>query len=215
MKKNLVEVKRNPTRYQKIIGVDTSSQSIAWSYIYRGRLVKTGKIDMSKAVGFNAKMRVFDKAWEKILDEIKPDRVWVEKSIFVRNPATARILSYVVGSVMMFTGYCGYEVDDVEPSTWKAFCGYTNLSSKFVVEAKKKLGPTEGKKFCERLRKSQTRRIIEHNYPKWVIPDDHDIADSVGIALWGYNLLVKEVNLEKSKDISIDQKELARLGLKL
>lgn len=216
MRKSLVSFSRDPEKYKRVMGVDSSSQGIAWAIIENEELIASGKIDLSKMKEFTHKMSFFTSEWETILEEYQPNYVYVEKSIFVKNPATARLLSYVVGSILTFTTYRGVEIDDVEPATWKAWLGYKNLSSKFVKEAKEALGATEGKKFCDKLRKSQTQRVIRHNYPSWEWEyDDHDISDAVGIALWAVNHVSHDVELEISKDISLNREELDRLGLKL
>jgi Holliday junction resolvasome RuvABC endonuclease subunit len=209
---------RNPN-LGTIIGVDSSSLGIAWTALYRGKLSAQGKIDLSKIRNMQDKMVMLYEEWKHILGELRPDHIFIEKSIFVKNPATARTLSYIVGSIMVISAGEGYSITDVEPATWKAFLGYKNLSSKFVSEAKKKLGTTEGSKLCDGMRKSQTWRVIQHNFPDQtqdtLAEHDHDIADSWGIALYGHDLLVEELHLEKSKEVTLDLERLGTLGLAL
>jgi Holliday junction resolvasome RuvABC endonuclease subunit len=211
---------RDANRYTKILGVDTSTQGIAWTQLYKGHASGLGKIEL-KQKDIIDKLAFHYSEWAYMLDELKPSHVFIEKSIFVKNPDTARKLSFVVGTIAAITKGKGYEVTLVEPGTWKAFLGYTNLSSKFVQQAKAELGNTEGKKFCDRLRKSQTWRVIKHNFPDQVDEfenigeTDNDIADAWGIALYGYNLLAEELQLEKGKEISLDVPLMATLGLAL
>lgn len=204
---------------QTVIGLDTSSTGVAWTCLEDGNLKAQGKIKLDKIKTINHKLAVVYHEWPLLLEELNPDYLFIEKSIFVKNPATARILSYVVGSIICISEGEGYPITDVEPAVWKSFMGYTNLSSKFVSQAKEKLGPTEGKKLCDRLRKSQTWRVIQHNYPQQaegsLAEGDHDIADSWGIALYGYDKMGAKLNLEKSKQVAIDQEELRKMGLAL
>lgn len=212
---------REPDKYHRIMGVDTSSTGIAWTCTLDGDdVIDLGKIDLSNIRSMGDKLNEIYIEWAKVLHDLKPDHTFVEKSIFVKNPATARTLSYIVGSVMCVTVGNGYEATDVEPATWKAFMGYHNLSRQFVADAANALGQKEGKKFCERLRKSQTWRVIKHNYPSQVeefrIADtDHDISDSWGISLYGYHTLGKELYLNKGKEISLDLEKMNELGLEL
>jgi Holliday junction resolvasome RuvABC endonuclease subunit len=211
-------VDRDPD-VRRVIGVDSSSTGIAWTLLEDGLLVDQDKIRLDKLKTVDAKLACIYTEFGALVEEIKPDYIFIEKSIFVRNPATARLLSYVVGSLIAVSAGKGFKVHDVEPSTWKAFFGYRNLSSKFVQQVKNVLGNKDGKKFCDEMRKSQTWNVIKHNYDEWAYcsraATDHDIADSWGVALWGYSTYGTEVHLDKSSSVSIDQAELARLGLSL
>lgn len=209
---------RQPEKYRRILGIDSSSTGIAWTLVVDNNLIDQGKIRLDKIK--NVPDKLAEIYWEllTVLHLHEPDHIFVEKSIFVRNPATARLLSYVVGTVIATCSAHKYEVTDVEPATWKAYFKYKNLSSKFVQEAKKALGDTEGKKFCDKLRKSQTKRVLLHNYPDavdTVIESDHDIADAFGLAVYGYDKLNKALELEISDSIRLDLVELDRLGLRL
>jgi Holliday junction resolvasome RuvABC endonuclease subunit len=213
-----IKPERNPDKYCTIIGVDTSSTGIAWTALYKDEMMGQGKIELKQKDIVDKLAHVYGE-WAYLLGELKPDYVMVEKSIFVKNPATARTLSYVVGTILAITKGNGYECDAVEPASWKSFMGYHNLSSKFVQQAKEKLGNTEGKKFCDRLRKSQTWRVIQHNYPNEatdsLAENDHDIADSWGIALYTSDLIRQPITLEKSREVSLDLAEMTRIGLAL
>lgn len=213
------EVTRNPEKYRTIIGVDSASTGIAWTYLFDGHMAGQGKIGLTKHKDMQSKLIEIYKEWRHILDEVKPDHIFIEKSIFVVSPGTARTLSYIVGALMIVALGEGYEVTDVEPATWKSFLGYKNLRKGFVADATASLGRIEGKKFCDKLRKSQTWRVIKYNYPDEVVDSiaqsDNDISDSWGIALYGYDKLAKELALDKSKEVTLDLEELSSLGLSL
>jgi hypothetical protein len=216
--KSLVKPERQPDKYRRILGIDSSSTGIAWSLVVDNQLIACDKIRLDKIKDVDKKLSVT--YWEllAVLRRHQPDHVFVEKSIFVKNPATARLLSYVVGTVIATCSAHDFEVTDVEPATWKAFFKYKNISTKFVREAKAALGDTEGKKLCDRLRKSQTMRVLVHNYPEakgTVIETDHDIADSLGLSVFGYDKLNSVLALEISDSIRLDLDELARIGLSL
>lgn len=214
-----VQLERDPVKYSTIMGVDSSSLGVAWVVIRDGVMIGQGKINLQKIKGMNDKLKVIHQEWVHLLLSYRPDHIFIERSIFVANPGTARTLSYIVGAIMCLSLGEGYECTDVEPASWKSFLGYKNLSGKFVASAKEAIGRIEGKKYCDRLRKSQTWRVIQHNYGDQTegteAEHDHDIADSWGIALYGYNLIGQELQLEKSKDVTLDLAELDRLGLTL
>lgn len=196
-----------------MMGIDSSSVGIAWA-IREGDSLITGKINTQKIKELPDKIAHGCKELSALIEEHKPDFIWVEKSIYVKNPATVRTLSYIVGGIMATAGLHNTAVGDVDPATWKAFFGYRNLKREYVASVKKILGNTDGKKFCEELRKSQTRSVLINHFPDWDIPlDDHDISDAVGIVVWGWNQLVEEEEIEKSDHVRYDLVHLANLGI--
>jgi hypothetical protein len=201
-----------------ILGVDSSSTGIAWTLLENGTMTEQGKIVLSEKT-INQKLKKIELHWRQLVQMYSPDAVYLEQSIFVKSPGTFRTLSFVVGSLMCITESVGVPVILVEPATWKAFYKYKNLSRVFVDTAKKKIGISEANKLCDRLRKSQTWRVVQHNFPDEAIGSkaetDHDIADSWAIGLYGYSQECGPIALEISDSIRIDQEELARLGLKL
>jgi hypothetical protein len=202
-----------------ILGVDSSSTGIAWTVLEDGYLKSQGKIRLEKVKGLEHKLAVVYEEWQEILAQYKPDVVYIEQSIYVKSPGTFRTLSCVVGSLICIAAGEGYRTQVVEPSTWKAYFKYKNLSRVFVDTAKKKLGIAEANKLCERLRKSQTWRVIAHNYPNEaegsLAASDHDLADSWGIALYAYVQETGPIQLEITDSIRLDLEELDKLGLKL
>jgi hypothetical protein len=87
------------------------------------------------------------------------------------------------------------------------------MSKAMVASATEKLGKTEAKKFCDRMRKVQTSRVLQFCYPGWDLEwDDHDIVDSCGIALWGVNQVSVEIHLDAPRAELVTEDELAILG---
>jgi len=201
-----------------ILGVDSSSTGIAWTLLENGTMTEQGKIVLDSRT-INEKLKKLELHWRQLVQMYSPDAVYLEQSIFVKSPGTFRTLSFVVGSLMCITESVGVPVVLVEPATWKAFYKYKNLSRVFVDTAKKKIGISEANKLCDRLRKSQTWRVVRHNFPDEAIGSkadtDHDIADSWAIGLYGYSQESGGVKLEISDDIKFDLDELDKLGLRM
>lgn len=203
---------RNPDQYQKIMGVDSSTLGVAYTQFEAGRPGQAGMIKLSQIKDMQDKLGELSRCFLTLLDSLRPDHIFVEMPIFVKNPDTARKLSFVVGAIMTIAAQEGYKVTLVEPATWKAYIGYHNITRKFTTEATQKLGKTEAKKLCDGLRKSQTQRILTHRWPEFDASDDN-IADSCAIAAYGVNLLSTQMLFEKNKEIAFDLKDLASKGL--
>lgn len=210
--------KRDPGKYKKVMGIDSSTQGVAWTTmrLYKDKVepIEWDFMSLKDIKEMDDKLELMSYEFENILQEQIPDHIFIEMPIFVKNPATARKLSFIVAGLVLTAKRQGFSVTLVEISTWKSFIGYTNLNRGFQTEAKRKLGKTEGAKLCDRLRKSQTQRIIKHRWPEFDVEDDN-IADSCAIAAYGINELVTELQFEKNKEVALDLKELARLGLEL
>ena len=200
-----------------IMGVDSSTTGVAWTLIKivdgSPVPVEWGKIKLDGKKEMMDKMGLVAEHFTPLVYHHQPDHIFIEKSIFVKNPDTARKLSFVVGALMVIAAQQDKPVTLVEPASWKAFTKYRNLTRKMVDSAVSKLGKTEGKKFCDKLRKVQTSRVLQHCYPSWTIDySDHDIVDSCGIALYGVNQLSMEINLEIPPFGLLSQEELDIVG---
>lgn len=198
--------------YKRILGIDSSTTGVAWTLVSSGKPLKWGKINLTKYKGMEDRLRVIGEEYPKLLKELKPDYVYVEQTIYMRNVATMRVLSYIVGALMCATSQAGIGITDISPMTAKSFYGYLTLSRKFTAAAARKLGKLPGKKLCEGLRKSQIQRVNTHNFPKFDA-SDHDISDSCSIAMYGYSQKVKPVTIKTGREILLDVAELKRLGL--
>lgn len=210
--RSLSNPQREPDRYRTIMGIDSSSLGVAWTLVDMDGPVASGKIKLDKIKEIGDKLLEISEHLPQLLKSLAPDHIFIEMPIFVKNPATARLLSFVVGAIITIAVQENISFTLIEPTVWKSFLGVTNLSSKFQAEVKSKLGKTEGTKLCNRLRKSQTQRIIKYKYPEFDI-EDNDISDSCAIALYGLNKLSIELLFPKNKEIAFDLQELSALDL--
>lgn len=190
-----------------VMGIDSSTGGIAWTVVREGVPESYGKINTTRIKEIADKLAFGTDHFKDILAIYDPKIVVVEKSIYVQNRATFRSLSYIVGAVMATAKIEGCMVYDVEPMTWKSLYGYTAITKKMELLARRTIEdkPT-ATKVCDALRKEQTMRIIKHNYPSWSPDDDYDIWDSSGIALWGWHTYVEKLQLQVSKEIAFGDK---------
>lgn len=207
-----VDLKNPKQKYKRILGIDSSTTGIAWTLVYSGKPQKWGKIDLTKIKSMEARLAHIGQEYPKLLAELKPDYIYVEQTIYMRSVSTMRVLSYIVGALMCMSTQAGIGITDIAPMTAKSFYDYSTLSRKFTAAASKKLGPKEGKKFCEALRKSQVQRVNEFNFKNFDA-SDHDISDSCSIAIYGYDQKVAKVKLQKDRTVRLDLERLDSLGL--
>jgi len=190
-----------------VMGIDSSTGGIAWTVVQHGSPYAMGKINTTKLKDITDKLAFGIDHFKDLLQLYKPDIVVVEKSIYVNNRATFRTLSYIVGAIMATAKLeVGADVYDVEPMAWKSLYGYTTMTKKMELLARRTLERTAAAKVCEALKKEQTMRVIKHNFGLWKPEEDTDIWDSTGIALWGWHNYVQRLELQVSKEIAFGDK---------
>lgn len=179
--KNLVShlgVKVDRTR---VLGIDPSTNSIAFTLVENEKPVIWGKVIFYRKASLPEKMNMMHHVIDVILEKTgEPTYVVVEQMISVQNPQTTRVLSYMAGAIMLEFAIRHIDIADCPPMTWKNYHGYKRVT--------KAMGLS--KKEADRLRKSQIQDAIELVYPYFNV-NDNDIADSCGIALWGAEISLK------------------------
>jgi Holliday junction resolvasome RuvABC endonuclease subunit len=200
--------------YNTVMGIDSNSRNLAYTVVEKGLPQSWGKIEFSNTNNIIDKMQSMVEPVGHLLDLYNPDCVIIEKSIYVKSMSTVRTMSYFVGGLLMLMAVYDQKcVVEVEPMAWKSFIGYYPINKNMSKSLRSVLGNHRGNKAIEHLRKSQTARVLWHNFP-YFSTNDWDIADSCGIALWGWNELVAPVTLEKSKEIILDTDYLNKIGVK-
>jgi Holliday junction resolvasome RuvABC endonuclease subunit len=94
------------TKAHRVLGIDASTNSIAFCLMEDNVPIKWGKIDLS---GSDIYEKIYDAKvrMHAMLDELKSDYIVVEGAVLVRSPDAVIKLSYVYGVViaeLMSTG---------------------------------------------------------------------------------------------------------------
>lgn len=172
-------------RYHRVLGIDPSTRGIACSLIVDGKITATMKINLGDGDIYH-KIAKARKYFSPVLEMYKPEVVIVEQTVYIQNPETTRKLSYIVGILMGEAIHRDIYLEDVPPATWKSFIGARAIRKNEKESIIQELGLTEGRKEIQRRRKSQVQDILNERFSQFDWSDD-DVADSAGIALWGYS----------------------------
>lgn len=170
----------------RVLGIDPSSNSIAWTLIEGGRPVLWGKMIFYRKSNIYDKFRMLSRMMEEIIEATDPTYACVEQMISVQNPQTTRVLSYIAGAVGYELANRGIPMEDVPPMVWKSYHGYQRILKAMNIP----------KKEADILRKSQISDKIAVVYPYFKY-SDYDVSDSCAIALWGANISLKEIQIER------------------
>ena len=158
---------------KKILGIDADSKKIALVC-----LRENGDRDSHMSLISDKKadnvQRLVDliSLFEKWVEIIKPDKVYIEESIFIQNYLTSRSISEVIGNIKLVLAKAKIDFKMVPVTTWKKNAvGKGNAS------------------------KEEVKQFIVKKYPDFG-EESQDICDATAIALFG----VKEESKDKLMD---------------
>jgi Holliday junction resolvasome RuvABC endonuclease subunit len=170
---------------QKIIAVDASTNSLAFSVFDSGKLVMYGKIRFN---GTDALYKAGDACKKAIpfFKTITADAIILESAIYSNSPKTAMQLSLVQGAIIAGAQVAGIRVvKTVAPMAWQNYVG-TKLLSATEKQAIVKKNPGKSNSWYKgkerEFRKQKTMNYVNKRYGIKV--DDDDVADAIGIGTY-------------------------------
>jgi Holliday junction resolvasome RuvABC endonuclease subunit len=180
-----------------ILGIDASTNSMAFSIFVEGELKKFGKIN------FHGR-HVYEKAGDackKIIPFLKDfniDAVVIESAIYTNSQKTAINLAIVQGAIIGSVQMSGNRtVVSCSPVSWQNWIGNGRLTKAEKEELKVKYGKDKSYSFYKgkerELRKTRTIRKINIEFDLNV--DDDDVADAIAIGWYStknWNKLVDQ-----------------------
>ena len=179
------------TKASRVLGIDASTNSIAFCLLENNIPIKWGKInlngnDIYEKI-YDAKCKVF-----AMLDELKSDYIAVEGAILVKSADAVIKLSYVYGVVISELMSTGATVITVPPSAWQAHIGNKNPTKEEKATIRLKNPGYAESWYKTQLRNMRKQRTVEYFNKKYKLElDDFDVADSFGIAYYANEVLTK------------------------
>jgi Holliday junction resolvasome RuvABC endonuclease subunit len=179
------------TKAGRVLGIDASTNSVAFCLMEDSKPVKWGKIEL---VGSDIYQKIYDAKIKvhAMLDELKSDYIAIEGAVLVRSPDAVIKLSYVYGVVISELMSTGSDVIAISPTSWQAYIGNKNPTK--AEKEKIRLdhpGYADSwyKNQIRNMRKQRTADFFNRKYNLNVV--DFDVADSFGIAYYAYESLTK------------------------
>lgn len=179
------------TKASRVLGIDASTNSIAFCLMENDVPLKWGKINLSgndifeKIYDAKVKMHV-------MLDELQADYIAVEGAVLVRSPDAVIKLSYVYGVVIAELMSTGAKVITISPTSWQAYIGNKNPTKEEksgIRLANPGYAESWYKNQLRNMRKQRTADYFNRKYNLSV--SDFDVADSFGIAHYANKELTK------------------------
>lgn len=176
----------NDPKPPTIMGIDASTNSLAFSVFKDQELVSYGKINFKgstpydKVVDAAKKVRGFIDLYPEV------EAIVIEHTVFMNSPKTAADLALVQGGLL---GAAGVPlIRSVAPITWQNYIGNKKPSKEELFKIKSENpGKSDSwiKTHVRELRKQKTMKLIDIIYDR--IVTDNDVADAIGIGHYAVN----------------------------
>jgi Holliday junction resolvasome RuvABC endonuclease subunit len=179
------------TKANRVLGIDASTNSVAFCLMENDKPLKWGKIDF---VGADIYEKIYDAKVKMhvMLDELKSDYIAVEGAVLVRSPDAVIKLSYVYGVVIAELMSTGAKVITISPSAWQAYIGNKN-PTKDEKSAIRLANPGYADSWYKnQLRNMRKQRTVDYFNSKYGLSlKDFDVADAFGIAHYANKVLTE------------------------
>lgn len=170
---------------RRVLGIDTSTNALAFCVITDGKPEAWGKIDL-KGPDIYARVLEANKKASAILTLWDIDYVVVEKAIMGASPDGSLKIAMIVGSTLAAILKDKTKVITVAPVSWQSFIG-NKLLTKAEKQAIADLYPGRSVSYHKtKQREFRKQRTIDWVQNEYGIPiTDNDVSDAIGIAYWG------------------------------
>lgn len=176
---------------KKVLGIDASTNSIAYCLFWNRKPIKWGKILLNGATIYD---RILD-AKVKVMalqTVFKADYVAIESAVFVKSPSVAIKLAYVFGTILAELQYMGAKVVDTAPLTWQNYIGNGPLKKAEKDALKKEFPGKSPTWYSNKGRQLRKQRTMDFFNNKWDMQlDDDDVGDACGLAYHAYHELTR------------------------
>jgi len=179
------------TKANRVLGIDASTNSVAFCLMENDKPIKWGKIDLTGSDIYekihDAKVKV-----HAMLGELKSDYIVVEGAVFVKSPDAVIKLSYVYGVVIAELMSSGASVITISPTSWQSYIGNKN-PTKFEKDKLRLENPGHADSWYKaKMREIRKQRTVDYFNSKYDLSlDDFDVADAFGIAHYSNTVLTE------------------------
>ena len=179
------------TQANRVLGIDASTNSIAFCLMENDVPLKWGKINLT---GNDIYEKIYDakRKMGVMLDELKSDYIVVEGAILVRSPDAVIKLSYVYGVVIAELMSTGAKVITISPTAWQAYIGNKNPTKDEKSAIRLKNPGYADSWYKTQIRNMRKERTVDYFNNKYRLSlEDFDVADSFGIAHYANKVLTE------------------------
>lgn len=172
------------TKASRVMGVDCSTNSLAFAIFDDGKPLVCGEIFFEGASVFERLADAKRKTRALVqLGVFKADYIGIESAIMVRNVQTAIDLAYVYGAIMGELMEGSPVVEKIAPISWQAGIGNPNLTPKEKTALRDDYPGKSKTWYQNKGREIRKQKTLDYAKTLFVVPGDSDnVGDAVGIA---------------------------------
>lgn len=179
---------RKKKSYERILGVDASTNSIAFCIIEDGKALKWGQVDFE---GNSVYERILDAKKKvralKTIGMFDIDILALEAAVVVRSTATGLKMAYVFGAIISEIIDEQIDIIEVHPIEWQSFIGNKNFTKAQKEDVRKQNPGRSDNWIKSKIREMRKRKTIEFVKTLGVDTDNDNVADAAGIAWFVYS----------------------------
>lgn len=183
---SLAELKK---KHQKVLGVDASTNTIAFCLMEGKTPIKWGEITFT---GSNVYDRILDakrkiKAFKAELDY---DFLAIEAAVMVRSANTGLKMAYVFGAIMGELLHDGVDVKEVAPITWQSYIGNKNFTNAQKAQVREEFPGKSDNWYKAKIREKRKQKTMDFVKDIGVATVNDNVGDAAGIAWYAVNELI-------------------------
>jgi Holliday junction resolvasome RuvABC endonuclease subunit len=170
----------------KILGIDSSTNSIAFCLMENKTPIKWGEIIFH---GSSVYERLLDakKKVKALKDQLNYDIICIEAAVSVKSVATGLKMAYMFGAIMGELMADDIQVLEVHPLKWQGFIGNQNFTKVEKESVKKEFPGKTDSWYKNKVREMRKQKTINFASTLGVNTDNNNVTDAVGIAWWASN----------------------------
>jgi Holliday junction resolvasome RuvABC endonuclease subunit len=173
-----------------VLGIDASTNSIAYCIFDNGSVIEYGEINFT---GTSIYDRILDAKYKTkaIKERFNADFVIIEAAVMVRSAQTGLKMAYVFGTIMGELLDNGAKVVEVHPITWQSYIGNKNFTTAEKAQVKKDNPGRSDNWIKGKIREMRKQKTLDFVRELGVKTDSDNVADAAGIAWYAVKNLVK------------------------
>lgn len=177
----------------RVIGIDCSTQSLAYAIFEGGKPVLCGEMFFTGADVYE-RLNDARRKTQALVDSgtLVGDYIGMEAAIAGKSNAVTIKLSYVYGAVLAVLMQNKMRVETVYPITWQTYIGNPNLKADEKAKLREDSPGRKDSWYQNEGRKLRKARTLAFARKYFTIPTDSDnVGDAVGIAFYVSEVLTR------------------------
>lgn len=173
-----------------VMGIDSSTNSLAFAVFRDGVLHKYGKIHFTGNTSYERLADSKNKL-EALKSEFDVEYIAVEKAVMVRGVDTAIKMGMALGVVISSVFSSKTRVVEVAPISWQSYIGNT-IYDRQKKGAVRKQYPTKSASWLKNhIREERKQYTIDYfNKMYGLTVDDNDVSDAIGVGYYAVHKLI-------------------------